>query len=591
MDAIGTDLALFPPRLVSFQYARELVQHASIKLSVLAFATSLVASLALTYLVRERAARAGMFDPTDDRKVHARQIPRVGGVAIFLSVAIALAILAVRGGFEGVGLVSSKLTVVVVGGAATFLLGLYDDLRQMRARYKFAVQIAIAIGIFAAGVRIDVIALPLIGQISFHPLMALFFTIFWFVGLTNAFNLIDGLDGLASGAAMFALTTMFVVATINGQAGAALVTLAVAGATLGFLRYNFHPASIFLGDSGSLFLGFMLAGIGAISSQKGSTVVAIAIPLISLGLPVLDTSLAIARRFLRGQPIFSADRGHIHHRLLGLGVSPAKAALLMYAGCAVLALGGMLMVNQSGYVAVVLAVVGLGVGVVVQRLRYHEFEEFGRLLKRGAQQREVIGRNVRIREAAQRVATSSSLSMMFLLLEETFATDEFQRAEVRLRPSLIVPGAPSALRRQRDDVAIWTWKAQPDVPLSWWEIRLPLLTEDGGPFGSFVIWHDGAARDTGLSHISTISRDLRAAVEQRLGALWPAEAAALAAVGRSARAIDRRATTDFGANRDVATGEGVAADAALALRAMTTDAPGGRVPAGAAGGASRESAA
>ena len=126
----------------------------------------------------------------------------------------------------------------------------------------------------SAGVRIDIIALPLIGQISFNPPMALFFTIFWFVGLTNAFNLIDGLDGLASGAAMFALTTMFVVATINQQAGAALVTLAVAGATLGFLRYNFHPASIFLGDSGSLFLGFMLAGIGAISSQKGSTVVA-----------------------------------------------------------------------------------------------------------------------------------------------------------------------------------------------------------------------------------------------------------------------------------------------------------------------------
>ncbi len=589
----GTDLALFSPRLVSVQYAREIVQHASIKLSVLAFATSLIASLALTYLVRERAARAGMFDPTDDRKLHTQQIPRVGGVAIFLSVAIALTILALRGGFEGVGLASSKLTVVVVGGAATFLLGLYDDLRQMRARYKFAVQIAIAIGIFAAGVRIDVIALPLIGQISFHPAMALFFTIFWFVGLTNAFNLIDGLDGLASGAALFALTTMFVVATINSQVGAALVTLAVAGATLGFLRYNFHPASIFLGDSGSLFLGFMLAGIGAISSQKGSTVVAIAIPLISLGLPVLDTSLAIARRFLRGQPIFSADRGHIHHRLLGLGISPAKVALLMYAGCAVLALGGMLLVNQSGYVAVVLAVVGLGVGVVVQRLRYHEFEEFARLLKRGAQQREVIGRNVRIREAAQRVASASSLAMMFALLEETFATDEFRRAEVRLRPSLIVPGAPSALRRQRDDVAIWTWNAHSEVPLSWWEIRLPLLTSDGGPFGSFVIWHDGTARDTGLSHITTISRDLRAAVEQRLGALWPAEAAALAALGKSTRAGERRASADFNVPREIPAGEMVGAEPSGVFGAIGTEPSNGRATAGAgaASRSSRESAA
>ena len=547
--------------------------HASIKLSILAFATSLVASLVLTVVVRERAKRAGIFDPTDDRKLHTRLVPRVGGVAIFLSVGAALLVLALQGGFDGVGLAGPKLTVIVIGAAATFLLGLYDDLRQIRARYKFAIQIAIAIAIFAAGVRIDTIALPLIGQISFNPVVALFFTIFWFVGITNAFNLIDGLDGLASGAALFALTTMFVVATINGQAGAALVTLAVAGATLGFLRYNFHPASIFLGDSGSLFLGFILAGIGAISSQKGSTVVAVAIPLVSLGLPVLDTSLAIARRFLRGQPIFSADRGHIHHRLLGLGHSPAKVALFLYAGCAALALGGMLLVNQSGYVAVVLAVVGLGVGIVVQRLRYHEFEEFGRLLKRGAQQREVIGRNVRIREAAQRLGEASSLATMFALLEQTFAVDEFRRAEIRLRPSLIVPGEPTGPRRERDDVAIWTWNRQPSVPLSWWEIRLPLLASDGAPLGSFVIWHDGSARDTGLSHISTISRELRAAVEERLGALWPAEAARFAAISRSERTADRRPAGDLGIALDFPPAIEVFSDAVGASG-------GGRVPAG-----------
>ena len=506
------------------------MQHASIKLSVLAFATSLIASLALTYLVRERATRAGMFDPTDDRKVHTRQIPRVGGVAIFLSVAIALAILALRGGFEGVGLVSSKLTVVVIGGAATFLLGLYDDLRQMRARYKFAVQIAIAIGIFAAGVRIDTIALPLIGQISFNPAMGLFFTIFWFVGLTNAFNLIDGLDGLASGAAMFALTTMFVVATINQQAGAALVTLAVAGATLGFLRYNFHPASIFLGDSGSLFLGFMLAGIGAISSQKGSTVVAIAIPLVSLGLPVLDTALAIIRRFLRGQPIFSADRGHIHHRLLGLGISPAKVALLMYAGCAVLALGGMLLVNQSGYVAVVLAVVGLGVGIVVQRLRYYEFEELGRLLRKGVQQRHVIGRVIRLREAGVRIARQRDLERVFDILEDTFAADDFQRAEVRLRPSFARAATSNAVddRRLEDDVAIWSWNRGADNDPSLWEIKLPLIEADHR-IGSLVLWKDGAGKESALSHVPTIAGEVRAAVQLKIVQLWPGVAARLTA--------------------------------------------------------------
>ncbi|MFL5560250.1 MAG: MraY family glycosyltransferase [Gemmatimonadaceae bacterium] len=463
-----------------------------------------------------------MFDPTDDRKLHTRQIPRVGGVAIFLSVAVALAVLAVRGGFEGVGFTSSKLTVIVIGGAATFLLGLYDDLRQLRARYKFAVQIAIAVAIFAAGVRIDTIALPLIGQIHFNPVMGLFFTIFWFVGLTNAFNLIDGLDGLASGAAMFALTTMFVVATINGQAGAALVTLAVAGATLGFLRYNFHPASIFLGDSGSLFLGFMLAGIGAISSQKGSTVVAIAIPLVSLGLPVLDTSLAIARRFLRGQPIFSADRGHIHHRLLGLGHSPAKVALLMYAGCAGLALGGMLLVNQSGYVAIVLAVVGLGVGVVVQRLRYYEFEELGRLLRKGVQQRLVIGRRVRIREASVRIARQRDLERIFDIMEDAFAADDFQRAEVRLRPSFVRAGHVGTLddRRLEDDIAIWSWNRGDHEDPTLWEIKLPLIEGDHR-VGSLVLWKDGAGKETALSHMHTIAGEMRTALQMKIVQLWP----------------------------------------------------------------------
>ncbi|HEX2780564.1 MAG TPA: MraY family glycosyltransferase, partial [Gemmatimonadaceae bacterium] len=351
------------------------------------------------------------------------------------------------------------------------------------------------------------------------------------VGITNAFNLIDGLDGLASGAALFALTTMFVVALINGQPGAALVTLAVAGAALGFLRYNFHPATIFLGDSGSLFLGFMLAGIGAISSQKGSTVVAIAIPLVSLGLPVLDTSLAIARRFLRGQPIFSADRGHIHHRLLGLGHSPRKVALLMYAGCAVLALGGMLLVNESGYVALVLVLVGLGVGLVVQQLRYLEFYELARLLGRAARQREVIARNVRIGEASVRVRSAPSLASLFDILEETFHDEDFRRAEVRLTPTFLIGSEiPGSKRRRRDDVSIWTLRGSSPAEPSWWEINLPLTRVDGSRVGSLTLWHDGSARQTSLSYISTIARDLREAVENRILALWPAEAAALAAL-------------------------------------------------------------
>lgn len=509
-----------------------------LKLEVFAFAISLIASLVLTYLVRDRAKRLRLFDPTDERKVHTRQIPRVGGIAIFGSVAITLGLMAVLAGFHGANLSSAKLLIILVGGAATHVLGLYDDLKQMRARYKFAIQILIAIGVFAAGVRIDVVSLPGIGVVELGFVAGLLFTIFWFVGLTNAFNLIDGLDGLASGAAMFALTTMFVVATMNGQPGAALVTIAVAGATLGFLRYNFHPASIFLGDSGSLFLGFMLAGIGAISAQKGSTVVAIAIPLVSLGLPVLDTSLAIVRRFLRGQAIFSADRGHIHHRLLSFGHSPRKVALLMYGGCALLALGGMLLVNGSGYVAIVLLLVGFGVGLVIQHLRYHEFDELARMIRRGARQRSVIGRNVRLREASLRIADASTVGGVFETTQRAFA-GSFARAEVRLRPSFVAAGSVAGSdRRFDDDVLVWSW--QDASRMGAWEVRVPLAGPRGERFGSLLVWQEGKGTDTSLSHLNVVTHELRAAMERRLWAIWPREGLADLASGSGSSGGDER---------------------------------------------------
>ncbi len=188
--------------------------------------------------------------------------------------------------------------------------------------------------------------------------------------------------------------------------------------------------------------------------------IAVAIPIVSLGLPVLDTTLAVARRFLRGQPIFSADRAHIHHRLLSLGHSPRRVALLLYCACALLGLSGMLLVNDSAYVAVVLLVIGLGVGLAVQRLRYYEFEELARLVKRGVRQRKVIGRNVRIREASMRVSDLTDLDHVFDALEAMFAQDEFECAEVRLRRSFVGSGAGAgtdAYRRLDDDLPVWAW--------------------------------------------------------------------------------------------------------------------------------------
>ena len=506
------------PSLIQFTEGRP----QSIAIYVGGFALALLSALLLTYLVRQRARRAGLFDPVDSRKLHTAQIPRVGGVAIFWSVMLVLGVLVAFSDTGNMLLATPGLVVILAGAACIHALGLWDDLRPMRARYKFVVQILIAIGVHYAGVQVTSLALPIAGVVEFGPVASLLFTVIWLVGITNAFNLIDGLDGLASGAALFAMTTMFVVAIINGQPGAATVTLVLAGATLAFLFYNFHPASIFLGDSGSLFLGFMLAGVGLLSSQKSQTVVAVAIPIVSLGLPVLDTALAIVRRFLRGQPIFSADRGHIHHRLLSLGHSPRKVALLLYGGCAILALGGMLLVNDSGYVAMVLVVIGLGVGLVIQRLRFAEFEELGRMLRRGVQKRGAIGRSVRMREASATLDQTESIEEFFERLEKTFESDRVARAEVRLRPSFLAgaPGHMGADRRLDDDVPIWIWSRANAHDPAWWEVKLPLFDTGGERMGALILWEDAGSDTNPLANLHVVAGELRTVMEQQLVALW-----------------------------------------------------------------------
>ena len=490
------------------------------------FGVALTASLVLTYLVRGAARRAGLYDPCGDRKLHTTPVPRVGGVAIFLSVALALGVLSAWRGIEALRVDGGKLAIVLAGAAAIHLLGLIDDLRNIRARWKFLAQVLIALAVALAGVQVERLSLPAVGVIELNPVTGTIFTVAWLVAITNAFNLIDGLDGLASGAALFALTTMFVVATINGISGAATVTILLTGATLGFLFYNFHPATIFLGDSGSLFLGFMLAGIGLLSSQKAPTVVAVAIPVVALGLPVLDTLLAIVRRFLRGQPIFSADSNHIHHRLLGLGHSPKQVALLLYGVCALLALSAMVMVTDGYYVALVLVLVGAGVGFTIQRLRFCEFEELAYLFRRGVRQRNVIGRRVRIREASGQVARLTDLEGVFRTLERTFAADDIARAEVRLR-RFFLEARPADLpidlseelaaeRRRDEELAVWSWDANGAVRTDWWEIRLPFILEGEECVGSLVLWVDGAASDTTLSHMHLIAGDLRREILQKL---------------------------------------------------------------------------
>ena len=264
--------------------------------------------------------------------MHARQIPRLGGIAVVVAFYAPLALFTIAGGRLGATFVADPMLILglAVGGVAVATLGVVDDVRGVRAVHKLWMQVAAAAVAYAVGFRIDAVTLPLIGKLEMGVFAAPV-TVLWIVAITNAVNLIDGLDGLAGGIAFLACVSNFVVGYLHGSPVVVFLSAALGGAVLGFLMYNFNPASIFMGDSGSMFLGYALATTSLLgSSVKSSTTVAILVPVVALGLPIMDTLLSMVRRFLERRPLFSADRGHIHHRLLDLGLTHRRAVLILY---------------------------------------------------------------------------------------------------------------------------------------------------------------------------------------------------------------------------------------------------------------------
>ena len=341
-----------------------------------AFLLSVLVGALVTPLVRELARRFGILDHAlTSRKVHGRPVPRLGGVAIVTAFFVpilglfftdsAVGELFYRDGRRAFGLIA--------GGSAIALLGVYDDLRGSGARTKFAVQFAVALAMYGLGFRVEQIANPFGPHVALGWL-SLPFTLLWIVGVVNAMNLIDGLDGLAGGVALIAVASTFLVAFDRGQPLMILFTAALGGSVLGFLFYNFNPASIFMGDTGSMFLGFVLAVSAIQANQKGSTAVAMLVPIVALGLPIGDTLLSITRRAVRGQPIFHSDRGHFHHRLMALGFTHRQTVLVLYGLCTVLGATAVLLTRASaGQTLLVLLGVGLLALVLLAWVGYIKF--------------------------------------------------------------------------------------------------------------------------------------------------------------------------------------------------------------------------
>lgn len=291
--------------------------------AVFAFIIAFLVSYLLTPLIKNLSHRTGAVDNPGERRVHIRPIPSLGGIAIYLGVLLAI--------FTTVTNLSSNQTLqgFLVGGTFIVILGIVDDLTELKARYKLIGQILAAAILVAFGVKIEFVTNPF-GGMFYLGFWGIPLTIFWVVGVINAVNLIDGLDGLAAGVSTIASFTLLFVAIQEGHFLIVLLTAALAGGALGFLRYNFNPAKIFMGDTGSMFLGFMLATVSTAGALKSATVATLLVPIIALGVPIFDTIFAIIRRSFNGKSVAEADQGHLHHRLLQMGLSHKQAVIVVY---------------------------------------------------------------------------------------------------------------------------------------------------------------------------------------------------------------------------------------------------------------------
>ncbi len=282
-----------------------------------------VVAAAVTPAAIKIAPKIGAMDiPKDERRMHKKPMPRFGGIAIYLGIMVALAVFALK---------DKGITSVMTGCTLIYMLGLIDDLKDLKPLVKLCGQIVCATVVYIMGVRIEFITNyfgP--GNMAFGDVACFIITVLWLIAITNAVNLIDGLDGLAAGIAAISALCIGYVAYIHGQYVPTLAMMAIAGAALGFLPYNFNPAKIFMGDSGSELLGFSIAAVSILGTVKSATIVVVIIPALVLGLPIFDTVMAIFRRLAKHQSIGTADKDHLHHRIMKAGFGQKRAVMILY---------------------------------------------------------------------------------------------------------------------------------------------------------------------------------------------------------------------------------------------------------------------
>lgn len=307
-------------------------------------------SFIMTPLVIRIAHRFGAIDvPKDERRMHNKPMPLWGGIAIFTGFFVSM--------FLFSNIATTKLIGLFIASLVVLVTGMIDDIKPLGAKSKLLMQIVAAIILVKSGFEINYFS-NFFADSGYIYLanFALPISVIWIVGVTNTVNLIDGLDGLAAGISAIAAVTLSYIAIINYRYDAALITLILAGSSIGFLPYNFNPAKIFMGDAGALFLGLVLAAISVEGALKGATAITVVVPILALGVPIFDTAFAILRRMINKRPIMEADKGHLHHRLMSIGLGQKKTVLSMYLISALLGAGAIALLKQNWIHALVLLI-------------------------------------------------------------------------------------------------------------------------------------------------------------------------------------------------------------------------------------------
>jgi len=502
---------------------------------IFTFFLAFIVSFFLTPFVGKIARRYNIVDLPSERKIHTQPIPRIGGVALFFSFFFPLVLLAFNQRMFA-ELVESdiRLFFFVTGAVLIFGLGLWDDLRHLPSSVKFAGQILVGIFVYFGGINIHVVSVPFFHAIDLG-IFSLPVTVFWFVLVINAMNLADGLDGLAAGIALFVSLTMLVICLTNRNILEALGFAALGGALIAFLRYNFNPASIFMGDSGSYFLGYVLAALSILGSLKGQVATAMIIPVIALGIPLVDTMWAPIRRFALGKEMFQPDSGHLHHTLINLGFSHRRAVLLIYGCCIALGIASIIMIHSKDETAaLVLLVVGSGVILLGRYVGLRLFVEPGRIGGWLRDVSDVTGITHERRSFLNHQMTISSSNTM----EELWPAicDALKALEIDLA-QLILYDSPCSLRLDEEQEGpgpenrcpvetVKTWKRQESIDDSWLyregllKLDLPLLNDDKTPpqlYGTLFIVKDIQQQNAGyymLTRIEHLRRTINSTMEK-----------------------------------------------------------------------------